>query len=483
MPRSLFSNTTHTFVIAALASALTLNLRAEDWPQFRGINGSGISSSKSLPAKFSFEDKVLWRAKLGDGIGSPVIASGLVFNTAMIGEQTLGVFCHSAETGKQLWKKEFPTGKLPRITPPNSHASSTPAADASRVYVYFSSLGLFALDAKTGAKAWEHKLPVPAYLMDWGAGASPIVHEGRVYFCQDDDLASYVAAFDAESGRQLWRSPRNDMLAGYSLPMICAVDGQTDLVVAGSGILKGYDPTTGKERWASHSLLRTIMTSPVVVNDKVYVAVQSYGDRSRTLKYALMQWLDTNQDGKLAREETPKEFHAKFDLSDKNKDLLLDQDEIETAFQHPQNLVGGGNTIQAVRGGGKGDVTKTHVVWDIDNRAPSNLSSPLVFNGRLYVVKSGGFSSCFDAATGKPLWELARLRTYGDYYASPIAADGKVFMAGRNGFIVVLEDGPELKILSKNDMNEEILATPAIADGRIFVRTRESIVCVSNEAK
>jgi outer membrane protein assembly factor BamB len=483
MACSIVSSTARRVVIGAFTLTLMCRASAEDWPQFRGINGSGVSSSKSLPTEFSFENKVRWRAKLGDGIGCPIIASGRVFNTAMTGEQTLGVFCHAAATGKLLWKKEFPTGALPRITPPNSHASSTPAADANRVYVYFSSLGLIALDSKSGKKLWQHRLRVPAYLMDWGAGASPIVRGNRVYFCQDDDLASYVLALDTESGQEVWRTPRNDMLAGYSLPVFCAADGQTDLVVAGSGKLKGYDPATGKERWASHSLLRTIMTSPVVVKDKIFIAVQSYGDRSRTLKYALLQWLDTDQDGNLAREETPKEFHAKFDLSDKNRDRRLDQDEIETAFQHPNNLVGGGNTIQAVRGGGRGDVTAKHVVWNIDNRAPSNLSSPLVFNDRLYVVKSGGLSSCFDAVTGKPLWELTRLRTYGNYYASPIAADGKVFLASRNGFIVVLEDGPELKILAKNDMDEEIIATPAIADGRIFIRTRESIICVSNESK
>ncbi len=472
---------TRFLAVGTFTFALIFNGQAEDWPQFRGINGSGVSSSKSLPTKFSFKDNVVWRSKLGDGIGSPIIASGRVFNSAMTGEKTLGVFCHAAATGKLIWKKEFPTGELPRITPPNSHASSTPAADSKRVYVYFSTLGLFALDAKTGDKIWQHKLPLPAYLMDWGAGASPIIHGNRIYFCQDDDLASYVVAFDTQSGRQVWRTPRNDMLAGYSLPVVCSVKGQTDLVVAGSGKLMGYNPETGKEQWTSHSLLRTIMTSPVVVNDRIFVAVQSYGDRSRTLKYALMQWLDTNQDGKLARAETPKEFHAKFDISDKNKDHNLDQDEIETAFQHPNNMVGGGNTIQAVRGGGRGDVTKTHLIWNIDNRAPSNLSSPLVYNDRLYVVKSGGLSSCFNALTGEKHWELTRLRTYGDYYASPIAADGKVYLASRNGFVVVLEDGPELKILSKNDMDEEILATPAIADDRIFIRTRESIVCVSNK--
>ena len=258
---------------------------------------------------------------------------------------------------------------------------------------------------------------------------------------------------------------------------------QTDLVVAGSGKLIGYDPETGRERWTCNSLLRTVMTSPVVVGDTIFMAVQSYGDRQRTLKYALMQWLDTNQDGRLARAETPKEFHAKFDRSDKNKDKALDAKEIETAFQSPNNLVGGGNTIQAVRGGGRGDVTKTHVRWDIDNKAPSNLSSPLVFNDRVYVVKSGGLSSCFNATNGKTHWDRTRLRAYGDYYASPIAADGKVFIASRNGFVIVLDGGTELKILAKNDMDEEILATPSIADGRLYFRTRTGIICVSNEVK
>jgi len=128
-------------------------------------------------------------------------------------------------------------------------------------------------------------------------------------------------------------------------------------------------------------------------------------------------------------------------------------------------------------------VTETHLVWNIDNKSPSNLASPLVFHDRVHVVKSGGISSCFDAATGAEVWGRTRLRNFGEYYASPIAADGKIFIAGRNGFVVVLEDAPELKILAKNDIGEEIFATPSIADGRIYIRTRESLFCISNEAK
>jgi outer membrane protein assembly factor BamB len=189
------------FIVLAASSSPT---PAEDWPQFRGINSSGISTSKNLPFKFSHEEKVLWRAKIGDGIGSAVIAGDRVFNSAMTGEQTFGVICHDAKSGKELWRKEFPTGKLPRITPPNSHASSTPATDGKRVYVYFSTLGIVALDAQTGKKVWQHKVPMPAYLMDWGPGASPVIHKDKVFFCQDDDLTSFVVGLDAVSGRQLW---------------------------------------------------------------------------------------------------------------------------------------------------------------------------------------------------------------------------------------------------------------------------------------
>ena len=151
-------------------------LVADDWPQFRGPNASGVAGGNyPLPVEFSQTDKVKWSAKLGDGIASPVIVGGRAYVTGMVGEQKLGVFCLDAGSGRQFWKRDFDTGKLPRITPPNSHASSTPAADGNRVYVYFSTLGLLALDAADGQTVWQKPIPLPAYLMDWGAGVSPIV--------------------------------------------------------------------------------------------------------------------------------------------------------------------------------------------------------------------------------------------------------------------------------------------------------------------
>ncbi len=467
-------------VTPALAFMTASMLQADDWPQFRGVNGSGVSTSKNLPTKFSFKDKVRWSMPIGDGLSSPIVVADKVVTTEMAATKKFAIQCHEASTGKLAWRKEFEAGKLPRITPPNSHASSTPGCDGQRVYVYFSTIGLLALDMKDGREVWRHPLPRPAYLMDWGAGNSPVVWRDTVYFCMDDDLMPYVLALDAATGKQRWKTMRPDMLAGYAIPVLCETNGRTDLVIAGTGKMQGYDPATGKVVWTCNTLLRTVMTSPVVSDGVIYIAVQSYGDAARTLKFALMEWLDTNQDGKLSKSEVPKEFWEQFDRSDKNKDSFLSGDEIDTAFQHPTNMAGGGRIVQAIKGGGIGDVTKTHLLWNSNSKAPSNLSSVLVYGQRVYVVKAGGLSSCFDSAKGKALWELERLDNFGDYYASPIAADGKVYIAGRNGFIVVLQDGPEMRVLANNDMNGDIYATPAIANGRLYIRTKERLFCVGN---
>jgi outer membrane protein assembly factor BamB len=476
-------------VVAASAIALFLvaPLAADDWRQFRGPNASGVAEGNySLPVEFSQTENMKWSAQLGDGVASPIVAGGHAFVTAMTGEQKFGVFCFDAGTGKPVWNREFDTGKLPRITPPNSHASSTPATDGNRVYVYFSTVGLLALDTADGKTVWEATLPVPAYLMDWGAAASPIVYRDMVIFNQDDDLSPVLYALDAATGKERWRTERPDMLAGYAVPVICEANGQTDIVVSGTGRLIGYDPETGRERWTCNTLLRTMMTSPVVRGGVIYVASQSYGDEKRTLKFALLEWLDTNQDGKLARAELPKEFWKRFDLSDKDHNGVIEGDELDTAFQSSENQVGGGATIQAVRGGGQGNVTATHVLWNNQYKVKipaSNLSSPVVVGDQLLVVKKGGLSSSFDIASGEPHWQLARIRNIGDYFASPVAGDGKIYVVGENGFVVVLAQGPELNILAKNDLGESCLASPAIADGRIYIRTREKLYCLSNEAK
>lgn len=269
------------------------------------------------------------------------------------------------------------------------------------------------------------------------------------------------------------------MLGGYATPVICQTPERTEIVVAGTGKMKGYDPATGEELWTCNTLLRTIMTSPMVRDGVIYLSAQSYGDTERILKFALLEWKDTNQDGKLSPSEVPKEFAEKFAKADKNKDGFLEGDELDHAFQSPANMAAGGSIVQAIKGGGRGDVTKTHVVWNLTNKAPSNISSSLVVGDQLFVVKKGGICSSFDAATGETHWITRRLQNLGEYFASPVAGDGKIYVSGDNGFVVVLKQGRTLEILAKNDLGDSLIATPAIADGRIYFRTKEKLLCIA----
>ena len=472
-----------TLCIISIFGFCTASAHGENWAQFRGPNASGVSTeSDNLPVEFSHQQNVAWSIELGLGIASPVIHGDRVFATTMTDEHTFAVLAFDAVTGKHLWRKEFETGPLQQITPPNEHASSTPVTDGEHVYVYFTTLGMIALDAGDGKLVWRHELPKPFYLLAWGPANSPIIYRDMVLLNLDDDLDAYLIAFDKATGDVRWRSARPEMLGGYATPVFCEVDGRTDIVVAGTGKLKGYDPESGQELWSCNSLLRTIMTTPAVHNDKIYVSVQSYGDTQRVLKYALLQWSDTNQDGKLAREEVNEAFWDKFDKGDSDEDGFLVDDEIDHAFQSPNNMVGGGNIIQAIRGGGEGDVTSTHMVWNLSNASPSNIASPLAVEGRLFVVKKGGISAAFDTENGETIWMKKRIKNFGNYFASSIAGDGKIYVTGENGFVVVLAiENDRPVVLAKNDMGDSCVATPAIANNRLYVRTLNKLFCISRQ--
>lgn len=463
---------------------------AEDWPQFRGPNCSGVSrGSAKLPVTFSATENALWTAEVGDGVSSPAVAAGRMFTTAMQ-DDAFVVYAFDAASGRQLWRREIATGPepLPKITAPNSQAASSPAADAERVYVYFSTLGLLAFDAKTGKPAWHCKLPTPYLVFEWGPAASPVLYGDTVLFSQDDDLNPAIYAIDRKSGDIRWKTDRSDMLASYSCPVVCRVQENgakhDEIVVAGTGKLIGYDPVDGHERWYARVLLRNIKTTPVSDNGVVYVSLESAG--------IAQQWIaanDANKDGKLSRDEVPKPFWKKFDRGDVNKDGFLENEELDLAFLDPNNPAGSRwnaeehseRYIIAVRGGGSGDVTDSHVIWRHESRAPDGISSPLVVDNRMFLVKQGGLSSCFDTARGEPLWSLKRIDNSSTYYASPVAGDGKIYCTGENGLVAVLSQGTDVEVLAVNDLGESILGTPAISDGRMFFRTRTKVICVGHD--
>jgi outer membrane protein assembly factor BamB len=486
-------------IAAANSIQLQAQARADDWPQFRGPNCTGISTStKPLPEKFSATENVRWSTKIGDGVGSPVVAAGRVFTSAMTGDRTVSLFAFDAATGKKLWQRDWPTGPLAEIHKTNSQASSTPAADADRVYFYFTTLGLLAVDAKTGADAWQYSLPTPFFVFKWGPGMSPVLYRDLVLMCQDDDLYPSIHAIDKSTGQMRWSDERPDMAVNYSHPVVCTANGRDDIVVAGTGLLIGYDPATGRRRWQARTLLRNIKTTPVCVDGVLYISVQSGGIANQWLA-SVDRATTGNSDSKLDKAEVqafvghepvPEAFFTKtFGRGDLNKDGVLEGRELDVAFMHPDNFAGvdftqlGENAaeqmIVAVRGGGEGDVTASHVLWKHKTKYTDHIVSPLVEGGRMFLLKEGGISTVFETRLGTPLRNAKRVGAGGSYFASPVLADGKIYLAGENGTVVVLENSPDYKELARNDLGESILATAAIADGRLFIRTRTQLFCVA----
>jgi outer membrane protein assembly factor BamB len=467
---------------------------ADDWPQFRGPNCGGVSNTKGpLPVEFSDTEHVKWSAKLGDGIGCPVIAAGRVFTSAMIDDQTVGLFAFDAASGEKLWMRSWPIGDVDEIHATNSHAGTTPAADAERVYFYFSTLGMVSVDAKSGADIWQQPLPVPYFIFKWGAGMSPVLYRDLVLFCQDDDLHPALYAFDRRTGTIRWKDDRNDMAVNYSHPVICETADGDEVVVAGTGLLIGYEPSTGKRLWFARTLLRNIKTTPVSIDGVIYVSLQSKGIASQWL--ASIDKAETgNSDDKVTKDEVqkffgkrpvPEAFYKKtFDRGDLNHDGVLEGRELDIAFLPPGNEAGAAfdsevaedEFILAVKGGGRGDVTKTHVLWKHPTKHTDHIVSPLVVNGRMLLIKTGGIATCFEVGKGKSLFGPGRINNSGDYFASPVYGDGKIYIASENGKIVVLRDAPKLDVLAVNDMRDSILGTPAIADGALFIRTRKSLL-------
>ncbi len=511
--------------------AMNASVSAQDWPQWRGDNCSGIyTGKKPLPTKFSTTENVKWSAEIGDGIGSPVVVNGKVFVTSITYEPgkeppaelpegeakpyptQFNVFCFDAKTGEKLWDKSYLAGDrpLPTIHATNSYASCTPAADNERVYAYFTRIGLVALDVKTGEQVWQQKIEEPFFVFDWGPGMSPVLYKDKLFFCQDDDLTPALYCIDKKTGEILWTDPRTDFAVSYSHPIVVETDKGPELVVAGTGKLVGYDLETGKRLWAAEIFCRNIKTTPLAIDGIVYLSVMSFG-----ISYQWRATADENGDGKITREEIinsrkdkeygiPDAFWKKFERGDVNKDGVLEGDEIDVAFLDPSNQGGlrakdvqklggedetdwkkfdaelqGASLIQAVRAGGKGDVSKTHTIWKRNTKAADHLVSPLVADGRMILVKSGGIVSAYEIEAGKPLYVNKRTDTTSNFLGGPVYGDGKIYAPAENGHILVLANDAEFQEpLADNDMGEAVINAIAISDGCLFIRTRNHLYCV-----
>ncbi len=451
---------------------IPLTLAAADWTQFRGPNGSGISTSKGLPDRFDLRTTV-WRTALPPGHSSPVVTNDRIFVTAYEGE-TLLTICLDRASGKILWRRQAPRERQEPYQPTNGPTSPSPVTDGQNVFVFFGDFGLLSY-GPDGNERW--RLPLGPFNNPNGHGSSPILADGRLVLICDQDTRSYLLAVDPANGRVIWKTMRPEYTRGYATPAIYRGKNGPELIVPGSFEVASYALETGEKLWWVRGMAWQLKSIPVIDHDRIYVSGWEIGgdeerrDKIPEFSQALTQY-DTDHDGKLSRKEAAVAYPAQwFADNDLDQDGYVDQREWK--FYQTRNAAE--NCLVAIRAGGRGDVTKSHVLWRYRKALP-NTASPLLYQGVLYLLRDGIFTS-LNPETGE-IYRLARLPgALGSYWASPVAADGKIFLASEEGKIAVVRSDPNWEVAQVSNLDEDIFSTPAIVDRRVYVRTMSALYC------
>lgn len=455
--------------VSSICSAAT-----PEWPQFRGPNGSGISADSKPPVKFGPDQNVKWKVPAPSGASSPVIVGEKLFLTAY-DEGKLFTIAYSIVNGRELWRAEAPAQSIEAFhKTEGSPAASSVATDGKTVVSYFGSCGLYAYDL-SGKQLWKHKLPTAKTAADFGTGVSPILVDGLVILQRDEMNEPKIIALDAANGKPKWETKRQSPTS-YGTPTIWNNDGEKQIVCGGYGRMVAYDLKTGEERWSVAGMPSASCTTPVVGDGMLYFSGWSPGDTEDSeFKFPkfddMLESGDANKDGQISREESEKTFlKGFFDSNDTNKDGVLTREEWDATIKY---MSAGKNSVFAVKPGGHGDITKTHVAWKKTKGMPY-VPSAILIDGQYFMVKDGGLCTAYDAKTGKELYVQKRAAANGRYYASPVAANGNIYVVSLDdGTFTVLKAGADKpEVVAENPkLDEKTSATPAIVDNTIYVRT------------
>src|SRR6266516_3683645 len=405
------------------------------WPQFRGPNSSGLGGDKP-PVHYGPGQNVLWKTALGSGLSSPIVWAERVFLTEFDRtSQKLATLCIDRRTGRILWRRAVAAEEIENVHELSSPAGATPATDGERVYVYFGSYGLVCYDLDGNLK-WERRLSLPEN--PYGASASPIV-AGELLVLNHQGKDSYLLGVNRRDGRTVWRTDRSLFQFGWSTPVHWRHDGIDEIVVLGGDFkpnqrLMAYDLANGTERWWVGGLPPCGKSTPVIGDGLLFLGAP---------------------------------------------DIMLEPSaERRNPDKAERFYANNAARVMAVRPGSTGEVMQANIAWS-ERRGVPGVPSPLYYNGHLYTFKDGGLVFCRVAATGELLYS-ERLGTLGYYYASPVAADQKIYIASAEGVVVVLEAGEKFNILATNKLDGGILATPALVDGNIYVRTEGHLYAFGN---
>ena len=438
------------FAITVILMGITSVAYADNWPQWRGPSGTGVSNEAGLPESWD-EDDIAWKALLsGLGISSPIVWENRVFVTSQLGQAELREGSHPTlargpeaasekplgdqavgredsrqvfflveafdiSDGRRLWEYRLQAeGEVPPLHEKHNLASPSPVTDGNTVYAWFGTGQLVALNME-GKLVWQRHLGAEysPFEIQWGHGSSPALYGDLLILLCDHTPASYLLALDKKTGKDKWKVDRGKGLKSYSTPTVVRGPAGDELIVNSSEQIAAHDPATGKLLWFINGSNRFPIPVPSSDNGVLYT---SRGYRS--------------------------------------------------------------GPYMAIRLGGKGDVSGTHVQWHVPTGAPY-ISSLVYYRDLVYMANGAGIVTCIDAKTGEKVWQE---RIKGIFSASPIAGDGKIYLTSEMGEMIVLRAGREPEVLARNLFDERAVASPAISSGQIFIRTDEHLFCVGKSS-
>lgn len=430
------SGSTRSFVsfVAFVFQSFSGLCSADDWPQWRGPEGTGVSREKGVPIVWHESRAIVWKCPLPEwGTSTPAILGQTIFVTTHTADDKLFLLRVDKKTGTVVWTQQVGGGTEPREGPKRhaqkfhkfySPASPSPVTDGKVVVAHFGNGDLAAYDFE-GRTLWKRNLQdeYGAYTSWYGHANSPVIASDVVIsVCMQDSLAdlrdkpveSYLIAHDLVSGTLRWKVARTtradaEQCDAYTTPLLCQLGGKTQLVVMGGNQLDAYDPLSGRQLWFLPGLVgaRTV-TGPTVAQGLIYV--------TRGLRGPLI----------------------------------------------------------AVKPQPAGELTHRDIAWSYSEGTPDSCC-PVVWNDLLFTVTDDGIARCFDAASGHLKWK-ERLR--GQYKASPLAADGRIFFLNTDGLCTVVSASPRFDKLVENQLDDQTLASPAVSDGKLFIRGRKALYCI-----
>jgi outer membrane protein assembly factor BamB len=418
-------------VVTSLVAAST-GLSAENWPQWRGPALNGLSAEKNLPVRWSPTENITWKVALPAWSGStPIVWGDRIFlNVAEDLRQRAGdnLFLWSIDrnSGAVVWKR--PLGGGNHQERKQNMSTPSPVTDGQRVWVMTGTGILKAFDFN-GTEVWMRDVQKDygRFGLNWGYGSSPLLYQDSLFVqvlhgMRTDD-PSYVLRIDKATGKTLWRverptNARMESPDSYTTPALLKYGSVTEIVITGGDVVTGHDIASGKELWRVNGL------NPD--NDANYRIVAS------------------------------PVVHGELIIAPTRERPML-----------------------VLKAGGRGDVTKSHVLWSFGNGP--DVPTPVTDGTYLYVINDRGIMWCLEPRTGKEIYGRQRLAP-GTYSGSPVLADGKIYITNEDGVTSVVKAGPAFELLASNDFNDYTLSSPAISEGQIFIRTQKHLYCIGRRA-